>query len=331
MYRYIVFFILSISVFYGKLGAKEDEKVLIAILARNKAHTLPEYLDCIKNLDYDKKSIVIYINTNNNQDNTKEILSAWVEKNANEYSEVIFDAHEMQNQLVSSMPHKWDIERCSVLGKIRNKSLKKTVQYSCDYYFVVDCDNFILPLTLKFLISKDKPIIAPMLHPILGHDVYSNFCCSSKGWQSPEKHPKFLPIRNRLIVGTFEVPVVHCTYLVKAKYIDKLDYLFHLDHQNSSTIKYIDKINYLQHINNSESSRSEFWEFLSFSDSAYQNQIPQYICNEQDFGLLIHWTEEEIRADELTLRDEVRLLEDMNFPLLWVDYCNSHEALMKNY
>ena len=73
MYRYIAILIFWTSVFSVNLEANEGEKVLIAILARNKAHLLPEYLDSIKNLEYDKKSIVIYINTNNNHDKTKEI------------------------------------------------------------------------------------------------------------------------------------------------------------------------------------------------------------------------------------------------------------------
>lgn len=304
MLRYCVLLFFCVSNFCGKLEANEDKKVLIAILARNKAHVLPQYLECIKNLEYSKKSIVLYINTNNNKDDTKEILYSWVERNAKDYLQVIFDAHEIKDQLLSSLPHRWGLERCSILGKIRNKSLKKAVLHSCDYYFVVDCDNFILPFTLRYLISKDRPIIAPMLHPILGHDPYSNFCCSSEGWQSPEKHPDFLPIRNRSVIGTFEVPVVHCTYLVQAQYIDRLNYHYNL-------------------IKNPDHSEN-FWEFLSFSASAYENQIPQYICNERDFGLLVHWTEEDRRADELTLNDEVRFLEEMDFPGLWAEYCNSH-------
>ena len=60
--------------------------------------------------------------------------------------------------------------------------------------------------------------------------------------------------------GTFEVPVVHCTYLIKADCIKDLTYV----------------------------DGSNDWEFVIFSRSARNNQIPQYICNKREFGVLIH-------------------------------------------
>ena len=60
----------NIQIFRKENGGK----ILLAILARNKEHVLPDYLNCIYNQTYNKKLITIYINTNNNCDATEQIL-----------------------------------------------------------------------------------------------------------------------------------------------------------------------------------------------------------------------------------------------------------------
>lgn len=237
---------------------KQEKTVLIAILARNKAHFLPKYLNCIKNLDYNKKAITIYINTNNNEDETEKILRDWAKENEPFYKEIVFESHETQDMPVST-PHDWPKRRLKILGEIRNKSLRKTLECKCDYYFVADCDNYILPCTLKHLIKKDKPIIAPLLRTI-PHDNSSNyFAVVDEYGNYRTNHDQELQIKREQI-GTFKVAVVHCTYLVNAKYISKLNYV---DNTNDM-------------------------EFAIFSKTARKNNVDQYICNEEDFGVIIN-------------------------------------------
>jgi len=245
----------------GNTVVGEDKAVLIAILARNKAHVLDRYLRCIERLDYDKKRIVIYINTNNNEDATKELLQDWARKNGERYRLVVFEDHEIQG-LSSTDPHEWTAERFKVLGKIRNKSMQKAREHDCDYYFVVDCDNFITPCTLKELVNKEKPIIAPMLRSVPELvDCYSNYFCGVTDNGYYADHPDYFKILYRSMIGTFKVPVVHCTYLIDSKYIDKLTYV---------------------------DETSDF-EFVIFSRGARKNSVEQYICNERDFGSLLHF------------------------------------------
>lgn len=240
---------------------QEDKTVLLAILARNKAHVLPKFLDCIDKLDYDKKLISVYINTNNNEDKTKEILQSWADKNAKNYRHIIFKSHDVKN-ISDSNPHDWTAERLFVLGCIRNESLQKAKIYNCDYYFVVDCDNFIIPTTLKDLVKKDKPIIAPMLIPVPEKDdVYSNYFCAVDEYGYYAQHQNYEEIFFRRKVGTFEVPVVHCTYLIKTPIIDQLTYVDGYDD----------------------------YEFVIFSRTARERGIKQYICNEDNYGFLIHF------------------------------------------
>lgn len=251
-----IFFVMAVSILTA-----EDKSVLLSILARDKEHCLPEYLKCIDDLEYDKKKITVYINTNNNQDNTQFLLEDWAKRNKKKYAKIIFDSHEVK-EFDKVNPHRWTPKLFSILATIRNKSLRKAIEEKCDYYFVVDCDNFIKPFTLRFLMKKNKPIIAPMLRSIPNIcDGYSNYFSSVDSCGYFKKNPNYIKILRRENIGTFEVPVVHCTYLIESKYIDKLNYI----------------------------DGTKDYEFVIFSREARKNHIEQYICNEQEFGSLIHF------------------------------------------
>lgn len=246
------------------------QTVLLAILARNKAHVLPDYLKCIENLDYNKKAITIYINTNNNEDETFEILNEWAKKNRKRYHKIIFNVHEVTD-LAPTKPHEWTVQRFKVLGGIRNRSLQVAKERNCHFYFVVDCDNFITPCTLSELIKKNKPIIAPMLRAIPEPgDPYSNFVCDINEGGYEKDHPDYDLILQRKKTGIFRVPIVHCTYLIKTQFLDRLGYIDNTKHH----------------------------EFVVFSRMARNNGVPQFICNEKNFGVLLH------HSTKLTLREE---------------------------
>ncbi|MCE5316482.1 MAG: glycosyltransferase family 2 protein [Parachlamydia sp.] len=250
----------------------QPQTVLLAILARNKAHLLTDYLTCIERLTYRKKLITVYINTNNNDDNTRQILQGWAKKNRSRYRKIIFDAHDVP-ALKRTKPHEWNSQRFKVLGKIRNKSLHAALQNQCEFYFVVDCDNFIAPCTLRELVKKNLPIVAPMLRAIpIPNDTYSNFLTKIKVGERTIETNGYFQILRRTKIGTFEVPVVHCTYLVKSEFIPRLSYTDHTGH----------------------------YEFVIFSRHARQNVVPQYICNEKDFGALLHLGTKLTLAEERT-------------------------------
>jgi len=264
------------SFFPVQCFCNNEKTVLLSILARNKEHVLPRYLDCIDALDYDKKLITVYINTNNNEDNTEQLLKQWARKNKSAYRDIVFESHEVAN-LPSARPHEWNITRFKVLASIRNRSLQKAKQYKCGYYFVVDCDNFVTPCTLNVLVSKNKPIIAPFLRSIPEKDdPYSNYFYAINKDGYYKEHPNYWKILGREDRGTFLVPVVHCTYLIKSKYIDKLTYM---DGTND-------------------------YEFIIFSRSARNNKVRQYICNEEEFGVLAHFhTDISIAEEDSRLRE----------------------------
>lgn len=279
--KFVIFF-LCVALLPWAVFAEEEtpnKTVLIAILARNKAHTLPKYLKCLDNLEYDKKLITVYINTNNNDDTTEEILLDWIEKNQDKYAFIELESHDVINA-PNTKPHEWNSTRFSILATIRMNSLFKTKEYGCDYYFVVDCDNFIIPATLKDLVNEDKPIIAPMLKSIPEPvDVYSNFFGSVTRTGYYQDHPNYYKILDRQMVGTFLAPVVHCSYLINAEYIEKLTYI----------------------------DGTSDYEFIIFSRSARANNVEQYICNKKEYGYLLHF------HTDVDLEEESRRMKAIKF------------------
>lgn len=276
MFR-VKLYLLLIAIMLGALSCSKvkerskDKTVLIAILARNKEHLLPRYLKCIENQDYPKNLISIYIKTDNNSDNTEKVLQEWVEAHKDQYNRIEFDNHNVSQILNDNDPHVWNLERIEVLAAIRNNSLKKTQEYNCDYYFVVDCDNFIAPFTLKDLVAKDKPIIAPALRSIPEeNDAYSSFFYETDENGYFKNHPSFFDIVDRRLVDTIKVDLVHCTYLINSKYIDQLSYI----------------------------DGTKDYEFVIFARGARNHNIDQYVTNEKEYGTLVHFFRDTLSLEE---------------------------------
>ena len=233
-------------------------RVLIAILAKQKEQALPLFLRCIEGLDYPKSSIVLYVRTNNNTDRTEQILRDWIARIGPSYAGVEFDAAPVDEPVETFGQHEWNPTRFRVLGNIRNVSLSKTAEHSCDFYFVCDVDNFIRSCTLRELLALNLPIVAPMLRITDQNSYYSNFFAEidSNGYYS--YCDQYQWILERWVRGVFEVPVVHCTYLIRGDVISDLRYL----------------------------DGSGRYEFVVFSGSAREAGIQQYIDNRQVYGYI---------------------------------------------
>lgn len=231
-------------------------RVLVAILAKQKEPALPLYLQCIEELDYPKSSIVLYIRTNNNRDRTEAILRDWVGRVGKHYAAVEFDAADVAQPVESFGVHEWNATRFKVLGNIRNVSLQKTREHDCDYYFVCDVDNFIRPCTLSELVGTGLPVVAPLLRSVVATDPYSNYHAEIDDNGYFRDCDQYYWILNRWVRGLFEVPVVHCTYLVRRDVIDRLTYIDDTDRH----------------------------EYVIFSDSARKAGIAQSFDNRRIYG-----------------------------------------------
>lgn len=268
-------------------------KVMIAILAKQKAKPLPLYLECIEALDYPKSSIVLYIRTNNNTDATEAILRAWVARVGHLYAAVEFDAADVAEPVQQFSEHEWNAVRFRVLGHIRNMSMRRALDHGCGFYFVADADNFLRRSTLRELVALDLPIVAPLLRSIAPAVFYSNYHADidANGYYSG--CDQYHWILNRWVRGVVEVPVVHCTYLVRADVIPELTY-------------------------EDESGR---YEYVVFSHSARKAGIPQYFDNRQVFGYITfgegdYHLEEGIERARALLADDLRAARSDVAPLL---------------
>lgn len=233
-------------------------KILIAILAKQKAPTLPLYLECIEALDYPKTSIVLYIRTNNNTDTTEQILRDWVARIGHLYAGVEFDADDVATRVEQFGVHEWNETRFRVLGRIRNISLRRTLEHGCDFYFVADCDNFVRPCTLRELVALNLPIVAPFLRSISPGAYYSNYHAEIDDNGYYGDCDQYQWMLNRFVRGVLEVPVVHCSYLIRADVLAQLTY---------------------------EDDTNRF-EYVVFSHSARKAEIPQYLDNRQVYGYI---------------------------------------------
>lgn len=254
----------------------EQPIVFVALLAKQKAQVLNYFLETLDAWDYPKDRIHIYIRTNNNTDNTEEILADWIGRNAKEYRSIAFETEDVSQRIQDLGVHEWTGERFRVLAKIRQESLRQCLLTDADYYFVVDLDNFLYPDTLKEMVKLQLPIVAPLLRyaiatgdhsdtpveakKIEGHrgQFYANYHHIVDDYGSIVANDVYYKILDQTIKGLIECDCVHCTYLIKREYIEKLNY----------------------------TEESDRWEYMVFSESARKQGIPQYLDNRRIWGVL---------------------------------------------
>jgi hypothetical protein len=254
----------------------EQPIVFVALLAKQKAQVLNFFLETLDAWDYPKDRIHIYIRTNNNTDNTEDILADWIGRNVQSYRSITFETHDVAERVQDLEVHQWTGERFRVLAKIRQESLRQCLLTDADYYFVVDLDNFLYPDALKELVKLQLPIVAPLLrYAIAGGDhadtpteaakieghhgqFYANYHHLVDDYGSIVANDTYYKILDQTIKGLIECDCVHCTYLIKREYIERLNY----------------------------TEESDRWEYMVFSESARKQGIPQYLDNRRIWGVL---------------------------------------------
>ena len=277
-YSHVKFFLIPLICGYSFCMGLEPEIVTIAILAKDKAHILPAYLACIENQTWPKDKTYIYIRSNNNKDNTLEVLQKWIDKMHDSFLGIYVDFTDTPQQVQKYEAHEWNCERFKVLGKIRQDSMNWAYDHN-SHYFVVDCDNIIKQNTLEALMSTGLPIVAPLLKAN-GTSCYANFhaAIDKNGYLSP--CPLYYQLFNQEIKGLTPVPVVHCSYLVRHEVIKSLTY-------DDDSYRY---------------------EYVIFSDSARKSNVNQYLDTRELYGYCSFSTDSATFAQEETLQNFLRSL-----------------------
>jgi SAM-dependent methyltransferase len=235
-------------------NAKNDV-VLVTILAKDKAHCLPVYLRCLELQTWPKSKTLLYIRTNNNTDNTKEMLENWVNKlkTEGEYKSIYFNANDIPERVQDYKHHEWNNVRLVALSKIRQESITYALERGA-HYFTADCDVFFIPETLKNLMITGFQAIGPL---ITNSSSFANIFhrCDKNGYLDLY-NPREIDIVSLRVSGLIEVDLVHCVYLYRNNILKDVIY-------------------------NDHSGR---YEFIIVADHLRKKKIPQYIDTRYDYG-----------------------------------------------
>ena len=269
--RFIVASMLLLAGIVQGDGGKGDEYITVAILAKDKAHTLPLYLSCLERQTWPASNTYLYIRTNNNNDNTAQVLRDWVARVGHKYPKIYFDDTDVQEQVQEFKQHEWNYTRFKVLGDIRQDSIS-WAQENNSHYFVADCDNFIYPDTLESMINTNLGVVSPFLR-CCEKPFYSNYhdTLDCNGYYLPSTF--YYEILEQKVRGMIEVLLVHCTYFIRRELLDKISY-------------------------DDESCR---YEYVVFSDVLRKQNIPQYLDNRKIYGYISFAENQEDFEKELFL------------------------------
>ncbi|XP_061682147.1 procollagen galactosyltransferase 2 isoform X2 [Syngnathoides biaculeatus] len=208
-------------------------KVLIAIVARNAAHSLAHHLGCIERLDYPKERIAIWAASDHNVDNTTAMLREWLKNAQRVYHYVEWRPMEEPRSYADEWgPKHWPASRFMHVMKLRQAALKAARQRWADFILFVDSDNLLTnPRVLDLLIAENLTVAAPMLE---SRSLYSNFWCGMTPQGYYKRTPDYQPIREWKRLGCFPVPMVHSTFLLDLRREASRDLAFYPPHPDYS-------------------------------------------------------------------------------------------------
>jgi hypothetical protein len=235
--------------------------VFVALLVKQKGLILPMWLKSMSEWDYPKERMILYIRSNNNTDQTQEVLRDWINENRQYYRLVIEDYKDVVENVEKYGVHEWNAVRFKVLGRIRNESLRIASSTKSDFYWVVDVDNFIKPHTLSKMVSHNLPVVAPFLKCAdIDLPAYSNyhFVTDARGYYLDDS--RYYQILRQEIKGLVLCDVVHCTYLIRRDFFEKITY----------------------------TDGTDDYEYVIFSRNLRNLGVPQYFDNQEVYGFLTH-------------------------------------------
>ncbi|XP_077575711.1 procollagen galactosyltransferase 1-like [Stigmatopora nigra] len=237
-------------------------RVVVALICRNSAHSLPLFLGALERLSYPKERIALWVATDHNVDNTTAILREWLIKVQNDYHYVEWRPDNGSSAFEDEVgPKHWNTLRYEHVMKLRQGALDLAREIWADYLLVADCDNLLTnPDLLWKLMSENKTIVAPMME---SRAAYSNFWCGMTSQGYYKRTPAYIPIRKQERLGCFAVPMVHSTYLVDLRKEASRQLAFYPPHPDYSWA--LDDV-------------------IVFAYSARMADVQMFVCNRETFG-----------------------------------------------
>ncbi|KAF7243946.1 Procollagen galactosyltransferase 1 [Varanus komodoensis] len=253
-------------------------RVLLALLARNAAHSLPATLGCIERLRHPKDRIALWVATDHNIDNTTAVLQEWLTNVQSMYHSVEWRPVEQPRFYPDEEgPKHWSNSRYEHVMKLRQAALHHARDIWADYILFVDSDNLLTnPDTLSLLIAENKTVVAPMLD---SRAAYSNFWCGMTSQGYYKRTPAYIPIRKHDRKGCFAVPMVHSTFLINLQKEASQHLVFYPPHPDYTWA---------------------FDDIIVFAFACRQAEVQMFVCNREVYGFL----PVPLRSHS-TLRDEI--------------------------
>ncbi|EZA57456.1 Glycosyltransferase 25 family member [Ooceraea biroi] len=280
-YFFIYFFINLTRLVTCDVNTKEPT-VLIAILVRNKAHTLPYFLSLLERQDYPKKRISLWICSDNNVDNSIEILNKWISSESEKYHSlnVYLNASStgFRDERAST---DWSPHRFAHVIDLRERALNHARQIWADFIWMLDADVFLInPSTLRKLVHKEHVVAAPLLK---SDGMYSNFWAGMTAEHYYVRTDLYEPILFREKTGCHHVPMVHTAVLVD------------LRTRESDLLSYrADKLNAYDGPQD---------DIITFAVGANKSGVPLFVCNDEVYGFVTV----PLENDETIMEDIQRL------------------------
>nr|XP_033780957.1 procollagen galactosyltransferase 1 [Geotrypetes seraphini] len=245
-------------------SALQAPPVLLALLARNAAHSLPTVLGCIERLRYPPHRLGLWVATDHNIDNTTAILREWLVNVQDKYHYVEWRPQEEARSYPDEEgPKHWSNSRYEHVMKLRQAALNSAREMWADYILFVDADNLLTnPDILSLLIAENKTVVAPMLE---SRAAYSNFWCGMTSQGYYRRTPAYIPIRKLDRRGCFAVPMVHSTFLIDLRKEASQDLAFHPPHPDYTWA---------------------FDDIIVFAFSCKQAEVQMFLCNKEVYGFL---------------------------------------------
>ncbi|MGH0157726.1 UNVERIFIED_CONTAM: hypothetical protein FKN15_046046 [Acipenser sinensis] len=239
-----MFLYVCLGAFSGVRGFFSEEKqpqestiqkptVVLAIIARNAAYSLPYYLGAIERLDYPKDRISVWAATDHNIDNTTAVLREWLTVMQIYYHNVEWRPMDQPTSYPGEMgPKHWTNGRYEYLMKLKQAALNYAKRQWADYIMYVDTDNILMnPQTLSLMIAENKSVVAPMLD---SQTAYSNYWCGITPQGYYRRTAEYFPTKHRHRRGCYPVPMVHSTFLLDLRKEGVKKLAFHPPHPDYS-------------------------------------------------------------------------------------------------
>ncbi|XP_061071565.1 procollagen galactosyltransferase 2 [Conger conger] len=259
--------ITRIDCYFSEEKNPEESKVqpptvVIAIIARNAAHSLPYYLGALERLDYPKNRISIWAATDHNIDNTTAVLREWLTIMQRFYHYVEWRPMDKPTSYPGELgPKHWTNGRYEYVMKLKQAALNFAKRRWADYILYADTDNILTnPKTLSLMVAENRSVIAPMMD---SQTAYSNYWCGITPQGYYRRTAEYFPTKHRHRLGCYPVPMVHSTMLLDLRKQGTKKLAFHPPHKDYSW---------------------PFDDIIVFAFSCRVSEVQMYLCNKERYG-----------------------------------------------